>query len=677
MRYHALLTAALFALLVTACDGTKPATRTDQDNDAEDTDIVSENALPDMDNDQPDPSDQSDQSDPSDDDALFTDDLLSDDDSLLPGDHDGDGIPDSVEKPGGIAVDTDNDGIPDFKDDDSDGDGIPDAVECPDLPCRDTDKDGVPDYRDKDSDDDGIFDAVEAGVDPTEPVDSDGDGISDHRDIDADNDGIKDLYEGIKDADGDTVPNYLDLDGDGDGVPDCIERYGKVFKDIDLDGQPDCKEPPDYAGPPADTDSDGRYDFLDTDSDGDGLGDDQEVVCPNLQKDGRVFADVDGDGFSDLAERAVGSKVCDPTEGVTDMPGVDFYFELPYEEPEKTDTLLFTPSVQKADIFFNIDTTGSMDGELYNLKHTLSSTIIPQTRQRITDSAFGVSQFKDEDELSLIQTDPVTDTMTAQLAVSALTEGYGGDCPEAGYFSLHNLGENGQWRLGAIPLVVHITDAPSHERGADKASALAALNAKGTKVITVLSTGGCDTATAQTQLTELSDTTGATVPECAGAGRTTLMYSVDENGNGLDTAIVNGIDALVRYALFDVYAAADDDGETGTTDTACFLKKIEATAFFPPPGDTCAPTATAAALNGASYDNGFTNFVTGTSNPLVTGSSLTFTVHAQNDTCVPPLEYAQVFTALIHIVDAGSAAILDTQKVTIIVPGVIKPLDES
>ena len=40
MRYHALLTASLFALLVTACDGTKPVARTDQDNDAEDTDVV-------------------------------------------------------------------------------------------------------------------------------------------------------------------------------------------------------------------------------------------------------------------------------------------------------------------------------------------------------------------------------------------------------------------------------------------------------------------------------------------------------------------------------------------------------------------------------------------------------------------------------------------------------------
>ncbi len=600
-----------------------------------------------------------------------------DDDAPIAGDSDGDGIPDSVEKPNGVAVDTDHDGIPDYLDLDSDGDGIPDAVECPELPCRDTDGDGVPDYRDLDSDNDGISDSLEAGSDPTSPVDSDGDGTPDYRDDDADNDGILDLYEGMKDADGDTIPNYLDHDSDADGIPDCIEKYGKIFRDTDVDGYPDCKAPHDYATEPADTDGDGHYDFLDLDADGDGLPDDQEVICPNLQRDGRVWDDVDGDGFSDLAERAVGSKVCDPTHGVTDIPGIDFYFELPYQGPEKTDILTFTPSVQKADIFFNIDTTGSMDGEIYNLKHSLSSVIIPQIRARVTDSAFGVAQFRDEDETNLIICDPTSDIMAAQLAVNGLTAEFGGDCPEAGSFSLYHLATNGGWRYAAIPIAVHITDAPSHDRGSDAATALAALQGKGIKVISVFSMGGCDNATAEPQLFALSEATGATVPACAGAGRTTLLYTVDENGNGLDTAIVNGIDALVKYAAFDVYARPDDDGEIGTMDTACFLKKIEALAFLPPPGDECAPTATPASLNGASDENGFTNFVTGTSNPLVAGSTLTFTVHAENDTCAEPLDHAQVFTAIISIVDAGSGAVLDEQRVTIIVPGIVKSLDES
>lgn len=70
-------------------------------------------------------------------------------------DHDHDGILDEVELNGNI--DTDNDGIPDYKDEDSDGDNIPDIEEG----LIDTDKDGIPDYRDADSDGDGLTDLDE------------------------------------------------------------------------------------------------------------------------------------------------------------------------------------------------------------------------------------------------------------------------------------------------------------------------------------------------------------------------------------------------------------------------------------------------------------------------------------------------------------------------------------
>lgn len=594
-------------------------------------------------------------------------------------DSDGDGIPDYIEKPSGIPVDTDEDGIPDYLDLDSDGDGIPDSVECPELPCRDSDGDSVPDYRDTDSDGDGIPDSVEAGPDPENPVDSDGDGIPDYLDLDSDNDGILDIHEGSTDADGDGVANYLDLDSDGDGISDCIEKYGKIFRDTNKDGYPDCNAPHDYSIVPADTDGDGAYDFLDLDSDGDGVADSDEVICPNLQKDSRVWSDVDGDGFSDLAEIAVGSRVCDKDHGVTDIDGVEFYFELPYGGPEKDDILTFTPTVKKGDIFFNIDTTGSMDGELYNLKHTLSSIIIPQTRAKITDSAFGVAQFRDEDEVSMIQINPSLDILAVQKAVSFLVAEAGGDGPEAGYFSLKNLAENGLWRDETIPIAIHITDAVSHERGADMISSISALKSKGIKVITVFSEGGFEAAAALIQLEELSTLTGAVVPECAAAGKTTLLYGIDENGGGLDSAVINGIDALIKYADFDVYSTVEDDGDSLTPDTSCFVKKVEAVEFISPPDDPCdlLSKVQTAKFNDSDYFNGFTNFVTGTSNPAVTGSTLKFKVYAQNDTCVESTEQAQVFTAVIHIVDAATGAYLDSQNVTIIVPPKIPGLSGS
>jgi hypothetical protein len=103
------------------------------------------------------------------------------------GDCDGDGIPNNVECPNyPNCPDFDNNGIPDYLDDDDDGDGIPTCVECPNFPtdCPDTDGDGLPNYLDLDSDGDCIPDGSECLNSP-DCEDSDGDGIPDYMDSDS------------------------------------------------------------------------------------------------------------------------------------------------------------------------------------------------------------------------------------------------------------------------------------------------------------------------------------------------------------------------------------------------------------------------------------------------------------------------------------------------------------
>ena len=70
-----------------------------------------------------------------------------------------------------LALDFDNDGVPDAVDVDDDNDGILDTVEDGNIADRDTDNDGNPDRIDLDSDGDGCFDVLEAGFN-----DPDGDG---------------------------------------------------------------------------------------------------------------------------------------------------------------------------------------------------------------------------------------------------------------------------------------------------------------------------------------------------------------------------------------------------------------------------------------------------------------------------------------------------------------------
>src|SRR6056297_2774662 len=124
-----------------------------------------------------------------------------------------------------VTIDTDGDGVYDLMDIDDDGDGILDVVEDdnsdgdnnPATNPTDTDSDGVPNYLDLDSDNDGILDNVEAQFAYVAPLNKDENG-----------NGLDDIYEignGLNpiDSDGDSVADFIDLDSDGDGLLDSSE----------------------------------------------------------------------------------------------------------------------------------------------------------------------------------------------------------------------------------------------------------------------------------------------------------------------------------------------------------------------------------------------------------------------------------------------------------------------
>ena len=140
------------------------------------------------------------------------------------------GLDDAYENGGGVGIipiDTDNDSLPDYVDDDSDNDNVPDNIEA-----HDHNQDGIPDVTligsDKDNDglDDGYEGTTTIDIDVNDEIDdpfddlpnTDGDTESDYRDIDDDADGIDTIDEDI-DSDGD----YSNDDIDGDGIPDYLE----------------------------------------------------------------------------------------------------------------------------------------------------------------------------------------------------------------------------------------------------------------------------------------------------------------------------------------------------------------------------------------------------------------------------------------------------------------------
>jgi len=184
---------------------------------------------------------------------------------------------------------------------------------------------------------------------------------------DSDGDGLYDEYE-TGDTDGDGIPDAMDTDSDADGISDAEESGGTSG----------CRA--------RNTDGDGFPDFRDNDSDDDGLSDREEVETYNTDP---IIADSDGDGFTDAAEVATGHDPRDATEGI---PADDYYVVLPFGGAEEIRDLRFDTNLRKADVFFMMDRTGSMTGEVDELKRSLGS-IVTSITGSISDIGVGVGGF--------------------------------------------------------------------------------------------------------------------------------------------------------------------------------------------------------------------------------------------------------------------------------------------
>jgi hypothetical protein len=229
----------------------------------------------------------------------------------------------------------------------------------------------------------GIF-STGNGNDCTDPTDGDGDGVADQ------------LEPG--DADEDGTPNAESLDSDGDGYPDEIEAVNGLLPP----GTPgQTRSSP--CDPIADTDGDGTPDLMDRDSDNDGVPDDVEA---SYDPDGSThcfrLVDCDGDGVIDIVELAAGSDPSDAAS-VPEDPGL--YFVLPYESGPQTKDFTFSTGVAKADIYFLVDTTASMQPTIDALTSSLDTEVIPTILNgdptksppipAISDAWIGVGTFRD------------------------------------------------------------------------------------------------------------------------------------------------------------------------------------------------------------------------------------------------------------------------------------------
>ncbi len=412
------------------------------------------------------------------------------------------------------------------------------------------------------------------------------------------------------------------------------------------------------------------------------------VILRNRGSTGGALPDRDGDGVPDVAD----DFPDDP--GRWSRSGDGIYHTLPFGGPVRVSPLDFTTRVTTADVYLLMDTTGSMGGEISNLKAGLTSgTYVPgcpggvvaAIKCMIPNAWIGVGRHDDYpvapwggywDWVYRNLLDMTPSVSAAQAAVNTLNTHWGYDWPESQTQALwaiatgNGLGRflaprrgcpAGRWgypcfRPDTIPIVVLFTDAPFHNgpsgsyRYASRFWGLSpptwsqvvdALTARNVKVVVVESANWGRAA--EEDIQALLTATGSV--DAAGAP---YMISIASNGRGLSRAVVDAIWNLANNTRFDVSARPVDNPAT-PIDERRFVRSIVVRGWGP---GNCRGASGSVALQ------------------CTPGTQVDFRVAFRNN-FVMPTASPQVFDFEIHVLLDGT--IQQRVPVRIVVPPV-RPL---
>ncbi len=512
------------------------------------------------------------------------------------------------------------------------------------------------------------------------PVDTGPDSFTCDEYVDTDGDTIADHQESGLDADSDGLANDHDDDSDSDGIGDQAEAG-----DLDL-----CT-------PPADTDGDGSFDFVDPDSDNDGVSDADETLADTSVTN----TDTDGDGATDLVEDVAGTDPLDADDNP--RAGGDFVFVVDYGQPPvpAQDTLVFGTDIEMADVYFVIDTSGSMFGEITNLAAGLVDVVVPGIVAEIPDVQLGVMRFEDcpgstcpnaianiqsiTGDVPLVQAglDSITEdslcggeepyALAAWVAATGNVTGITGlappSCP-AGHIGLPC------FRPGAIPILIQIGDetfcvtmggiplgggCTCVPRKLD-ADVISALNAIHAKYIGINSSGMPGALNGpRWNMEQIALATGSSY------GSEPFVFDVAETGAGLDTSIVDAVALLAGRVPLDISGRAldVDEGPTDTVDAALFVDEIlanEAGGVADPldPGRICVGGLTTGDFDSDTRPDFFDD--------VEPGTIVCFDIVPAVNIWVPRIpDEPQLYKAQIQVL-GDMVTVLDTREVFFLIP---------
>jgi len=337
-------------------------------------------------------------------------------------------------------------------------------------------------------------------------------------------------------------------------------------------------------------------------------------------------------------------------------PEVEQALVIPYGAAPMRAELTLAAIPARLDLHLNVDATASFTGEIANLKNEVSRSVIPRLVARVADTHIGVSRFADfpilpfgrpssagSGDVPFRLLTPVTASLTrvtGALSDLVTAPGDGADAPEAGAEALYQIATGRGFTLGktqyiapfdpeaaaadgggmlagvgfrpgALHVVLHMTDAPSHTpddyavggltgtHGMDEASA--ALAALGVYVVGINSAtrGSLAYAWVRDELSAVAVTTGAyttaTADSCATGvdaasvpsydGRCPWVFDVASNGTGLADSVVDAVLALLDGVHFSEVHAEPGDDPLG------FIQRIELLPLTQPRGVVAPRTA--------------------------------------------------------------------------------------
>jgi hypothetical protein len=425
-------------------------------------------------------------------------------------------------------------------------------------------------------------------------------------------------------------------------------------------------------------------------------------------------------------------------DGGAVLPPADEQIELAFGAAPVRYPIAIDAEPGVLDVHLSVDTSSSIDDEIDALQNDLEGEITPRLRERIVDASFGVSRFEDfpaepfgtpggdsgtRPDTPYRLLSPITsDAVRVASAVAGLDQplGYGGDIPESGAEALWQIATGagyvagGQrlvevwdgpaaagggsaggvgFREGALRVVLHVTDAPSHDPRDyadrfpdthDMAQAARALRDIDAKLIAIVS-GACDAsaadcatgayAAARAQLELAALRTGAVAapgangecpfgldgaPIAAIDGSCPLVFDVAADGSGLSDTLVDAIVELVDGVRFARVTGSASDDPLG------FVQRVTpAEAEASPGGD---PPETADLLPENEPDGELDSFV-----EVRAKTRLRFDVELRN-VRIAPSDVDQRFRVIIQV--EGDGVILQRRTLRVVVPsgsGLVPP----